>query len=319
MNTKEIAKICKFLVALFASVLLIDFCVGLNFDSLLAKLPCEGERVAKSNFVLTKVNSNIVIIGSSRAECHYDSKMIQDSMQSKTVFNCGVDGQLFFYEVAVFNSILDRYTPDLIIWDIQNDELKKSDQPENLGLLYPYYHINEGVRQYLDEREPKLKYMIWLNAYRYNATGSRILRSLNLHDSNHFGFIGKQSSDETRIIKHRIVQQKVSALDDDKIELLKKSIIRAKAQGVQLVIVQSPYYYKFEGESSTNKAVRKICMGNGVRFIDDSQLPEFVGNNELIYDAGHLKNEGARRFTQILLEQLRDGGDGFGKALKISK
>lgn len=305
MNTKEIAKICKFLVALFASVLLIDFCVGLIFDSLLAKLPCEGERVAKSNFVLTKVNSDIVIIGSSRAECHYDSKMIQDSMQSKTVFNCGVDGQLFFYEVAVFNSILDRYTPDLIIWDIQNDELKKSDQPENLGLLYPYYHNNEGVRQYLDEREPKLKYMIWLNAYRYNATGSRILRSLNLHDSNLMGFIGRQSSDNTRKIEHKTIRQTETPLDKDKINLFKRAIDRVKAKGIRLVVVQSPYYYKFDGESSTNKMVRNICSEKGVQFIDDSQLPIFVGNYDLIYDAGHLRIEGARLFTEILLEQLR--------------
>lgn len=305
MNTKEISKILKIIAALIVCVLLIDFCVGCIFDSLLDKLPSEGERVAKSNYVITKVKSDVVIIGSSRAECHYDSKLIQDSMQGKTIFNCGVDGQLFFYEVAVLNSILDRYTPYLIIWDIQNDELMQTNQPENLGLLYPYYKKIESVRKFMNERDPLLKYMIWLNAYRYNATGSRILRSLNLHDSNLMGFIGRQSSDNTRIIEHKTIRQTETPLDKDKIELFKRAIDRAKTKGTRLVIVQSPYYYKFDGESSTIKMVKEICSERGGQFIDDSQLPVFVGNNNLIYDAGHLRIEGARIFTEILLEQLR--------------
>ena len=309
MISKEIKKICIFLVALLATVLLLDNGIGYVFDSLLERLPNEGERVAKSNYVITKVKSDIVIIGSSRAECHYDSKMIQEAMPTKTVFNCGVDGALFFYELAAFNAILDRYTPEMIIWDMQIDELK-SNQSENLGLLYPYYKKNINMRDFLNEREPRLKYMIWLNAYRFNATGSRILRSLNLRDNNLMGFVGKESADATRKVEHKTVQQNETTLDSVKIELLKKALSRAKAQGSQLIIVQSPYYYKFEGESSTTKMIRKLCAEYGVRFIDDTQLPDFVGNNEMIYDAGHLKIEGARRFTQILLEQLSDEGDG---------
>ena len=76
---KEFVKIITMLAAILVCVVIIDFGVGKAFDSLLKRLPSEGERVAKSNYVLTKVQSDIVVVGSSRAECNYNSRMMQNA------------------------------------------------------------------------------------------------------------------------------------------------------------------------------------------------------------------------------------------------
>lgn len=298
-------KIITTLAAILVCVVVIDFGVGTIFDSLLKELPSEGERVAKSNYVLTRVNADIVVVGSSRAECHYNSKMLQESGLGGAVFNCGVDGALFFYQVAVVNSILDRYTPKMILWDLKLGELAINKQPESLGLLYPYYWKNNYIRQFLNEQEPDLKYKIWLNAYRYNATGSRILRSLRLPQSEKLGFLAHSSGASFKEVKFFTLDVKQEPLDDRKVELFEETVSRCVSEGVRVVIMHSPYFYEYKGESTTTACIKEICAKYGVEFINDSQLPEFIGKSEFIYDALHLNEAGANQFTLILVNQLK--------------
>ena len=271
---------------------------------MLEKLPSEGERVAKSNYVLTRVNSDVVIVGSSRAECHYNSKMLQESGLGGAVFNCGVDGSLFYYQVAVVNCILDRYAPQLIIWDLQLEDLAKNVLTENLGLLYPYYWENSYIKNYLNELETELKFKIWLNAYRYNATGSRILRSLKLPESNNLGFDGHEAGDLSRSIEPMMVKLGKKNLDENKIALLKQIIIRMQKKGSRLIIVHSPYFYQYNGTSSTTDILYSICRDYNISFINDSQLPEFIGNIDYVFDASHLNIKGANAFTELLSHQI---------------
>lgn len=213
---------------------------------------------------------------------------------------------MFFYEVAVVNNILDRYTPKMILWDLQLDELAINKQPESLGLLYPYYWKNEHIRQFLNEQEPVLKYKIWLNAYRYNATGSRILRSLRLPQSDKLGFLAHSSGASFKEVKFFSLDVKQEPLDEKKVQLFEETVSRCISAGVRVVLLHSPYFYEYNGESTTTACIKEICDKYGVEFINDSQLPEFIGKSELIYDALHLNEAGANEFTSMLIKQLKD-------------
>ena len=57
----------------------------------------DGERTTKAEYVINKVEADIVIIDSSRAQSHYDTKVFRDSIPNMTVFNCDGDGQKFWY------------------------------------------------------------------------------------------------------------------------------------------------------------------------------------------------------------------------------
>ena len=304
---KEVKKVLLSILTIIVCVLLFDFGVGKAFDKMIEALPSEGERVAKSNYIINKVNSDVLIIGSSRAECQYDSRLIQDSIVGKRVFNCGVDGSLLLYQIVALNCILDRYTPQLIIWDFQIDELAVNSQHENLGLLYPYYWNNKYVKKFLDKHEPGLKYKIWLNSYRYNATGSRILRSLKLKESSQLGFLFHPATNAAKSIPFNNIIEDNKELDHEKVRLLNETIERAKKAGAEIILVQSPYFNRYQNISSTTTQLISISKKYGILFIDDSQRPEFIGNNSLIVDATHLNGHGAELFTSILLKQMNNG------------
>jgi hypothetical protein len=94
-------------------------------------------------------------------------------------------------------------------------------------------------------------------------------------------------------------------LDERKVQLFEESILRCMKAGVRVVILHSPYFYEYKGESTTTICIRNICLKHGVEFINDSQMPEFIGKSEFIYDALHLNETGANEFTSILVNQLK--------------
>lgn len=288
-----------------ACFLVIDYAIGLLLDHVRHSLPMDGERTAKAEYVINKVDADIVIIGSSRAQAHYDTKVFRDSIPNLTVFNCGGDGQKFWYCDIVTNCILDRYSPTMVIWDFQLNDLTPSN--ENLSLLYPYYRENNYVKERLLERDPLLKYQLWLNTYRYNGSGSRILTASRLpkdFGKEKLGYSGHNPLKTISMVFDDLHYNYITP-DSDRVRQLERTIKKAQRKGVRLVFTISPVVNKITGRNSTIETLRGICSKYNIPFIDDSQLDGFVGNPNQGYDSNHLNNEAAALFTRTLISQIK--------------
>ena len=300
---KEFKKIAIALVGFCVCFLVLDFGVGKFFDWAIKQMPSEGERVAKSEYVINKVDADFLVIGSSRAEAHYDSKVIQEIYPEYSVFNCGVDGQLFYYANTAFICIMDRYTPKVVVWDFQLKDLVE-DEPENLSLIYPYYYKNENVKAVLDEQDATLKYILWNNCYRYNGTASRILRATRMSESNKMGFLAHPTADASRKFKSEDTVLKNQTAIEGKIKSLDSTLKKASDKGIKLVLCVSPMYNKIIGESGTIKCLRELSEKYEIQFVDASQWEEFLHSDKYWYDAGHLNAEGATEFTRKMIELI---------------
>ena len=293
-------------LALFCTCFFIlDYIIGLLLDNIRHNLPMDGERTAKAEYVINDVDADIIIIGSSRAQVHYDTKVFRDSIPSKTVFNCGGDGQKFWYCDIVTNCILNRYSPQLIIWDFLLDDLESNN--ENLSLLYPYYKENDYIKCRLLEREPLLSIKLLLNTYRYNGSGSRIITASRLpkdYGKDKFGYSGHKPLKTVSLFFNDLTF-KPMAPDADKVASLEKTIKKAKAMGVPLVFAISPVVNRIKGLNTTIEALKGLCLKYNVMFIDDSQLVGFVGNPSRGYDSGHLNSDAAAEFTKLLVGKIK--------------
>lgn len=299
----EFKKIAIAFTCFCVCFLVLDFGVGKFFDWAIKQLPSEGERVAKSEYVINKVDADFLVIGSSRAEAHYDSNVILETYPEYSVFNCGVDGQLFYYANTAFNCIMDRYTPKVVVWDFQLKDLVE-DEPENLSLIYPYYYQNENVTEVLDEQDANLKYILWNNCYRYNGTASRILRATRMSERNKMGYLAHPTTDASRKFKPEDVVLKNQTAIEGKIDHLDSTLKRASDKGIKVVLCVSPIYNKAVGESGTIKCLRELSAKYNIQFVDASQWEEFLHSDNYWYDAGHLNAEGATNFTRKLIELL---------------
>lgn len=302
---RELKKIFITLFYVCAVFFVIDYAVGYVFDEIRHSLPIDGERTAKTEYVINNMNADIVIIGSSRAQSHYDTYVFRDSFPDYTVFNCGGDGQKFWYCDIITNSVINRYSPKLIIWDFLLTDLEPFD--ENLSLLYPYYNENDYIKERLLQHDHILKYKLWCNSYRYNGSGSRILTASRLpkdFGKDRLGYSGHEPL-KTITMVFNDMDFKLKQVDDLRIDQLKHTIKKLKEKNIKLAISISPVVNKITGYNTTIKSLEKICKEENVSFIDDSQLEGFVGNVSKGYDSGHLNCEAANEFTKILISQIK--------------
>lgn len=299
---KEFKKIAVALAGFCICFLLLDFGVGKFFDWAINHLPCEGERIAKSEYVINKVDADFLVIGSSRAQAHYDPKVLCDSFSEMSVFNAGVDGQLFYYINTSLNCILDRYTPKVVVWDFQLKDFVDN-TPENLSLLYPSYYKNEYIKDVLNNQDASLKFTLWLNSYKYNGTAGRILRTINAKDKGLLGF-SSHKTDRSRQLTVEHVNAEKKAIVADKVTELEKTLARAREKGVKIVLAVSPYLEHIDGISPTLKVLQDMSVKYGCLLLDYSQNEAFTGDVTKFYDVGHLNDEGATVFTSMIANDI---------------
>ena len=82
---KQLKKIIVTLFCVLTCVLIFDYIIGYSFDVIRHSLPIDGERTAKTEYIITDMNADIVIIGSSRAQSHYDTYVLRDSFPNYTI------------------------------------------------------------------------------------------------------------------------------------------------------------------------------------------------------------------------------------------
>lgn len=303
---KELKKILVTLFLVLLCLFVFDYAIGYIFDSLRKSLPIDGERTAKTEYVINRMEADIVIVGSSRAQSHYDTYVFRDSFPQMSVFNCGGDGQKFWYCDIITNCIINRYSPKLVIWDFLLSDLEEAD--ENLSLLYPYYSENEYIKNRLLQLDPNLKYQLWCNSYKYNGSGSRILTASRLPKNfgeDRLGYSGHAPLNTINLVFNDFKYEGKQP-DALRINQLIQTIHRLKEKNIDLVITLSPIVNKIIGNNTTIETLEMICKENNVIFIDDSQMDGFVGNPLCAYDGGHLNSDAAYEFTKRLVNQMKN-------------
>lgn len=298
-------KFLKFVAVVFLFVLSLvcaDQLFGKFCDYLWEKMPEGGERVAKSNYVVNKQESNVVITGSSRAQSHYNTIVLSDSLDT-SIYNAGGDGQDLLYTFAIIRTIvLRQHPPKILIVDINPWDLYQN--KTDLNLLYPHYRTHPEIREIIDENLPYACVKMKSGIYRYNTLFGRILRSILLppdtHEVNGYG---------ARSIRKWITgpfetKRFDGILSNYKTAKMEEILDVCEQKKISVVFVISPVYSDY-GESLSNEALAAIAHRRHIPLIDCSRSIEFRQKAHLFYDYIHLNSIGADLFSSRLAEELK--------------
>lgn len=262
----------------------------------------------KTPFTVEKVDADVVVIGSSKASHHYVPQMLEDSL-GLTAYNCGQDGCFFLYQNCIINMILDRYTPKMILWDIQPGSfvgIDHSNEYQNIRYLSPYYPANSWAESYINSESPKIRYRMMSRMFAFNSKSLNYVFPLVTHSSatNKNGYIplategylypemGKQAEEE-------------GVVNCAYLDLLDKTMKRCKEKGVKLRMYISP---EFSQKSALTVAaedeIGRVAMCNDVSFTNAHSDEHFMQDATLFKDAGHLNDKGARMFTANVVRDI---------------
>lgn len=293
-------------LTVIVGIIVIDVVTSRYMDAILPKINNQGS-TGKTFFSLNEVNTPIVIIGSSRASHHYVTPMIADVL-GKPAYNVGRDGCFFAYNCCILNSILDRYTPELIVWENSFESLYESDK-ESLVSLYPYYYNNKWINELIKDKT-SWDETVKLNSglYRYNSVFIRILMRYatrkSFVDNTIDGYEPLTPKKLAMPLKLEHSKKQDEELSQYNTDLFREVLERAKSKGVRIIVVNSPIYFITDKDDLSAKTMRQICHEVGVEFYDNTQIPKFLEHPDYFNDRTHLNDIGARYYTKLFLEQI---------------
>lgn len=295
----------KFLVRIvvfFVAVAIIDIVFGKCCDYMYEH-SCSGDS-RKINYAIRKCNADVLIMGSSRANHHYNPQIITDSL-GISCYNLGIDGSGAILMDGFYRLITQRYVPKLIIYELTPSfDLYQNPADANntryLTQLKPYYR--EGcLKQLFDDVDRYERIKLNSGLYRYNTSCLNLFLSYLGHgtiDGNGYlplvGVMGDYKPFEVESDKK---------IDTLKIKYLKQLIADCKEKGTQLLFVVSP---RFGATTSIEyQPGFEICRQSGCDVLDYYCNPNFISTKEFFKDSYHLNDVGATEFTKTIVKHLK--------------
>ncbi len=271
------------------------------------------------SYLLSKCNSDIVVFGNSRAQHHYDSRIISAGM-NMSCYNAGLDGgHSIILPDAEIKVLTERYTPKIIVLEFSPTGIVHFDGDyDRLSILLPYYQDYPVIRSFLQLRGPFEKMKLMSAIYPFNSDIINIVgfntntRAAHRHDIEGYVPLNEVLNPEILKYKPEYVSQAVmrtqSSLDTNMVNALENIISICKEKNIALYIINSPVYHMVNEIQTPEYAVAKISLDiihhNHVNFLDFSDDPAFVGHPELFADQGHLNDKGARIFSNMVINSL---------------
>lgn len=293
-----IVKFITFCVCLF----LIDITIGIIFNYIHAN--AKGGATYRDRYICDELECDLLLVGSSRCEHHYNPIILQDSLKM-SCYNAGQSGNGIIVAYARYLMMCERKEPELVIYDINPDFdlLDGYDNHRYLTWLKSYYD-KSFVRPIFEEIDQTEKYKMTSQMYRYN---SRFLEMLidyvyPVEEPNILGYSPCHSEmDRTKIDSKEMNKH----LQNYRFDSVKLNYIRKFIDTVgkdSIVICISPRWYGLD--EGSYKPVVDICKEKGVRFINFSNDPKYVYNDIFFKDGTHLNAKGADEFTRDLIKKI---------------
>ena len=288
------------LAAFFAIVIVVDVACGFAFRKV--ELKAKGGFTYRDNYICDKLETDVLVSGSSRCVRHYNPQIISDSL-GLSCYNSGQMGNGIILNYGRFRMVEERKKPQIIIYDLhpEFDLLVGDDNHRYLTWLKSHYE-REGIADIFESIDKTEKYKMQSRMYRYNSRWVEIMMDFvhPISEAREDGFsplVGEL--DKTKV--HEETDAKRDYIFDDlKIGYLNKLIVESK--GAKLYIVVSPIWYGMD--SLQFAPVKQICQERGVPFIDFSNDPKYVHHDEYFRDGNHMNERGADEFTRDLLRYL---------------
>lgn len=287
------------LLAFFLLLIAADFAIG-GIYSLYDHL--KGGEIGKAHEIMTKVNPDILILGSSRAAHHYNPEILKEALQMQA-YNAGFDGQGTFMDYGLLKGVSSRHKPKIIICELTPIfDIYQNAQSSSISVLTPYSSSYQ-LDTLFNDIDPNEKYKLLSNSYIYNSKLFRIIPNII---SGRVDFINGYKPSHGTLDKHRFTpkgKEPAFAVDSLKVRYFKKLISKANELGATLIFTISPEYYNTESSEYYEKGF-DIADERDIPILNHLHDPRFTGNPNLFIDPSHLNSQGADLFTTIIAHEV---------------
>jgi hypothetical protein len=292
MSKKKYAM--KFL-CLLGVLILLDIIIGTGLQFFYFRQ--KQGRLYNLTYALEQQTADILILGSSRAVYHYNPDIISDSLQM-SCFNAGYDGQTILCHKAFLDVIIGRYTPKVIILDVNTYELDITEQKhyDRLSILYPYLGRHPILWETVKMKSPFEKIKHLSSIYPYNSLLGMIVSGNLNSKTKHVAPNGFCAMQGVVTESFKEVTYKEGPFDDNKINAFNQFLSDCTSRGISVYVVKSPIFQYETNISNSMAYIIAACEQLQIPFISYQNREDFT-DSRLFRDRTHLSDIGADKFS----------------------
>lgn len=309
------------LVLIFA---LLPVVVGLPLDLLLSNQLkqsttfAHGEIPVWNDLYGGKIDSDMVVYGSSRAWVHIDPSLLSKRLGYSS-YNLGINGHNFWLQYYRHQTLL-KYNkkPKYIIMSVDVFSLEKKKDLYNSEQFLPFMlfdrDIMEATESYagfktIDYYLPFIRYIKYPKAIAEPISHLFLEHNTEVIRNRGYKGMDKKWTDDLANAKKEMDLYEAK-LDQPSIKLFDDFLSECKKTNIKVILVYAPEYV--EGQEFVKNRGEIIDIFK--RFSDKFDVPfidysndELRDKKEYFYNAGHLNRVGAEIFTNKLVDDLMEG------------
>jgi len=267
---------------------------------------------AWNDIYASDIKDDVVIIGSSRAWCQYDPKIL-DSITGLSFYNLGIDGSPINYQIIRYNTYR-RFNPkpkyivqnvDFLTLAIRNDGYEREQ-------YFPYIDDDSLINvvakdkniSFLDRYIPLVRYFGYRDIFE-DGFESYFGKTVFFDGGLYKGYRGNDYQWDGSNLRN---VNKINYSKDPKaLKLLDEYLSKAKDENIEVIFVSAPVYDEvkkklidFKGMNDMYKSIADKYKLKILDYTNDS----ICLNKTNFYNGTHLNEKGAELFSTKLAKDL---------------
>lgn len=286
-----------FLYILFViiGVVIIDLGCRLVFTPVFNNLSDNTKAGATYKFISHNEPAEIAILGASRANHHYVSSLLEDSL-GVSVYNYGWDGRSVLFQYLCLLKAIDNGGLKTVILDLSNAQLSNEWVDDRISDLYPYYWSNDTIKKMVDEVSKKdMSILMASSLVQFNSQYLNLVAQIDSDDGyTPLPYTGKPVKFSTNNTKNEF-----DYYSDIAIKYLYRMSTVCKNRNVKFIVCLSP---SLSISKYSEDYLSSLCSCNEIVCINMSHN---IVEPLLFSDDSHLNDKGATIFTNNLIKELK--------------
>ena len=278
-----------------------DLLIGAVSKNAILNVKDVGVNQTNTVQALFKRKADVLILGPSTANHHFDCRLLGDSI-GLTCYNAGRDGQNVIYDAIILEAFLTRCTPKIVVVDVTSSTLSDvwMDRLHELNCYYGVLDPVDSIMDCITSPMDKMKRISGL--YRYNKTWEWLLNAkLSKEKQDLDGFRPMPINLDTHFSAQTIAS--TFSFNESCLHYLIHIIEKCKTNGISIILTHSPSLIIDHGSFCSE--IKRISKQRNVCFMNWNGDTAYTKHPELFYDMTHLNEKGAREFTKDFINRLK--------------
>jgi hypothetical protein len=316
MGMKSFLKsILVFVLPIFVIAVFFDFLISTQLKS--SKTHANREYPVWNDLYDGKINTNVLVMGSSRAWRHIDPKVIKDSL-GLSAYNIGMDGQHLPMQLSRYQTFL-KYNkqPKIIIYSLDFFMLKENEKLFNKDQFLPYMLFNFEILNKLKGYQDFNYYDFTIPLVRYYGATNALMHTVKImafpklnKEGRVDGFLGtdKKWNNDFEKAKKKMKNFSIS-IDKNILIRFDNFLLDCKNKNIKVYFVYSPEYVEGQrfvlNRNELINCLHSLANKHKIPFLNYSN-DEICLNKKYFYNTTHLNSIGADLFSKKMCSDLKN-------------